>query len=151
VRTIVPGLALAGYLLVLFDLTLVRFPQPGAPANWMPLAGLARSWAGGGRLLLVNVAGNLAAFVPLGVLAHCLPPRRVGIGRVLLAGAALSLGIESLQYLSGRRVADVDDVLLNALGAVLGHAAIPLGRRMRALRHPASRVAGCGVGRRREA
>ena len=40
--------------------------------------------------------------------------------RVLLAGAGLSLGIEIAQYLLGTGYADVDDVLLNALGALAG-------------------------------
>ena len=50
---------------------------------------------------------------------------------VALLAAALSATIESLQFASGGRVADVDDVLLNALGACLGYAVFRIWRRYR--------------------
>ena len=38
-----------------------------------------------------------------------------------LFGLSLSLAIEGGQYLSGRRVTDVDDLILNTLGTLLGY------------------------------
>lgn len=40
---------------------------------------------------------------------------------VLLLGMALSVAIESLQYIFEVGVADVDDVILNTIGACLGY------------------------------
>jgi len=39
-------------------------------------------------------------------------------------GLSLSLAIEGGQYLSGRRVTDVDDLILNTLGSLLGYVSV---------------------------
>lgn len=67
-----------------------------------------------GRL---NILGNVAMFVPVGSLAR-LSLRR-SVGAVTLFGAGLSVVIEAAQYALGR-AADIDDVLLNSTGALLG-------------------------------
>lgn len=64
---------------------------------------------------IYHVIGNTAWFAPLGILL-----RRRGWGTALLAGAALSAGIETLQFLLATGVADVDDLILNAAGALAG-------------------------------
>ncbi|MEO6809138.1 MAG: VanZ family protein [Isosphaeraceae bacterium] len=110
------------YLLVLLNLTLVQFPQPGASANLIPFATIARDVQAGGWGLRMNVGGNLVAFLPLGILLVWLQRGRATPFGVALASVGLSLTIESLQYLSGQRVADIDDVLLNTLSGVLGFA-----------------------------
>ncbi|SDC22416.1 VanZ family protein [Nocardioides lianchengensis] len=76
---------------------------------------------------LVNVLGNIALFIPLvwSVAALALQARttgaRTGLALGGLAGLALSVSLEVAQYFLGR-AADVDDVLLNATGALLGAA-----------------------------
>ena len=65
--------------------------------------------------LVYNVAGNLIWFVPLGMLLKH-RSRRWALG----LGAAVSAGIEICQYLLMTGATDVDDVILNALGAFLG-------------------------------
>ena len=82
----------------------------------IPLATLARLVREGSLWNLVyNVVGNLIWFVPLG----CLLGRRRWFS-ALGAGALLSAGIEICQYLLRTGATDVDDVILNALGALLG-------------------------------
>ena len=122
------NLALAGfaaYLIVLFCLTLAFFRTPPAPRasrlNLVPLVGIARFLRVGGRGMVVNVLGNLAAFVPLGVLLPMLPGGVGSARRVAFVGFLLSLEIEALQLLSRQRTADVDDLILNTLGALLGY------------------------------
>jgi glycopeptide antibiotics resistance protein len=70
-----------------------------------------------------NAAGNVALFVPLGILIP-LVWRRLRFRSGLRIAIALSLGIELVQYLSrawgSYRSADVNDVVLNGLGACLG-------------------------------
>jgi glycopeptide antibiotics resistance protein len=110
-------------MLVLFDLTLVQFPHPGAPPNLVPFATIRHDLCAGGGELLVNGLGNLVAFMPLGFLLRALRGPWMTAGRVGLVGLMLSLLIESLQYRSGRRVADVDDLTLNTLGTLLGYGA----------------------------
>ena len=65
--------------------------------------------------LIYNIAGNILWFVPLGLL--------LGKGkalRALLLGVALSSAIEISQFLLITGFADIDDVILNALGSLLG-------------------------------
>jgi glycopeptide antibiotics resistance protein len=74
------------------------------------------------ELVVVNVLGNVAVFVPVGFFAAIAltdrHPRPVLAATGL--GAALSLLCEVLQWTSGARSADVDDLLLNTVGAAVG-------------------------------
>lgn len=66
----------------------------------------------------VNLLGNVAIFLPLGVLPPLLWPRwRKGCA--ILLGMGVSIFIELVQPLVGR-TRDVDDLILNTLGALLG-------------------------------
>lgn len=78
-------------------------------------------WKTGGRELVVNFLGNVIAFLPIGMIPALAWPRRFRAGGTGIICMALSLTIETVQYASGRRVADVDDVILNTLGGVLGY------------------------------
>ena len=117
----------AGYGGLLFGLTL--FPTsagliPEAERlRPYPLQTTAMFLRLGGWQMLVNVAGNLLAFMPLGFLWPLLRPGSTRAWRVVWLAASVSLLIETLQYFSGRRFADVDDILLNALGGLLGYGA----------------------------
>ena len=99
----------------------LRAPHPlGGMLQLMPLRTTVSEWRGGAGAFIYHLAGNLMWFVPLGLL---LPRLRPGCRwhHVLLAGALLSVCVEGLQYLLGTGVSDVDDVLLNASGALLGY------------------------------
>ncbi len=69
---------------------------------------------------------NVAMMIPLGVLLPLLTPVRSWTA-ALRWGALISFGIESAQFLgqvlfSAGRLADVNDVIANAIGAVFGYA-----------------------------
>ena len=76
-----------------------------------------------GRVLV----GNVLAFAPFGVFLPILWPSRRSLISVVGAGLAISLALEAVQLavslLIGApyRVADVDDVIINVLGVVLGY------------------------------
>jgi glycopeptide antibiotics resistance protein len=116
------------YLAVLLDLTLVKFPQHDPSPHLTPFETISHDWRAGGEDFVVNFLGNLAAFVPFGALLPLVRTGRTSAGRVVATGAALSAAIELAQYASGRRVADVDDILLNASGALIGYAALRTAR-----------------------
>ncbi len=69
--------------------------------------------------LLATVA-NVVLFMPLGA---ALNMRRLTLGKTALLALALTICVEGAQllFVSGRTTS-VDDVVLNTLGAVLGHA-----------------------------
>lgn len=66
----------------------------------------------------VNLLGNVAIFVPIGILPPLLWPRW-GRGKAILLGMGISALIELVQPLVGR-TRDVDDLILNTMGAALG-------------------------------
>jgi len=75
---------------------------------------------------LRNTLGNLALFVPLGILLPLVSNRFLKLKRVLLFALLLSLSVESIQFLlrffGNPRAVDIDDVILNTLGACVGFA-----------------------------
>ena len=77
------------------------------------------------QYLLVDVVGNVLLFVPLGftfAAASTRPARWARVAAATLSAALLSLSIEVLQLAMPSRASDVDDVLFNTLGALLGAA-----------------------------
>ncbi|MFJ5231487.1 VanZ family protein [Kitasatospora sp. NPDC088391] len=76
-----------------------------------------------------QVGGNVLLGVPFGPLLPVLWPKARGLFRVLLATAVLMLLVELVQgaLITGRAF-DVDDIVLNTGGAVLGY--LLLGRRL---------------------
>ena len=85
-----------------------------------------------------NARGNVMLFFPLGILIPLIW-RRLRFWRVIQIAIAVSVTIELVQYLSrawSNRNADVNDVVLNVLGACLGLAIVLL-LRLRRGTHPA--------------
>lgn len=76
-----------------------------------------------------QIGGNILLGVPFGVLLPVLWPRARGVLRVLLLTAVVMLLVELIQgaVITGRAF-DIDDVILNTSGALLGY--LLLGRRL---------------------
>lgn len=75
------------------------------------------------RFLLINIVGNIVVFMPLGIgLAGTLhqSSRWQTIWRGAAGGFGLSLLIELLQLAIPTRATDVDDLIFNTLGTILG-------------------------------
>ena len=107
--------------------------------NWrpqlVPIWNLVMNLRDGDRALatLAGAAGNVALFLPLGFLLPLLAPRLDRLWRTVGTGFALSAAIELSQVaFPGVRRADVNDVLMNTLGAALGFLAYRLAARARA-------------------
>ena len=75
---------------------------------------------------LRNTLGNIALFLPLGIVLPLAFDRFRSLKRVMAIAFCLSLSIEAIQFFSrfigSPRAVDIDDVLLNTLGACLGFA-----------------------------
>ena len=122
-------LLLAGWLLLTAYATLSARYQPWVPprsyVNLKPFASFTSEPARSTSELVENVA----LFMPLGALLPFAIPRR-SLLVVLASATVLSTGIEWLQYAShDGRFADVDDVILNVAGALLGWLAWAVARR----------------------
>ena len=117
-------LMLSAYVLFLLNLALLQFPSRNPAPNLVPMRSIVGDWRSGGREFVVNFLGNIVAFVPIGMIPPLARPRRSGVWHAALFSLSLSAMIEVIQYLTGRRVADVDDLILNTLGGVLGYCAL---------------------------
>lgn len=71
------------------------------------------------RFVDVNIWGNILVFIPAGLYVMIFSKGR-SLLKGLLAIVCLSVGVEVIQYLFSIGAADVDDVLLNSLGGLIG-------------------------------
>jgi hypothetical protein len=87
------------------------------------------------RDTIKQIGGNILLGVPFGILLPALFPRTRGLLRVVLATALVMLLVETAQgaIVEGRAF-DIDDVILNTAGSLLGY--LVLGRRLGRALHP---------------
>ena len=78
------------------------------------------------RQAVVNLVGNVAMFVPLGVLLPLTFPRLSGWLRCLALAALLICAVEAAQLFSLRGTCDIDDLILNLAGIALGRLLLPV-------------------------
>lgn len=83
-------------------------------AEYLPLI-RTRDWD---RILYLFV-GNIIWFVPLGMYVRYRKSEH-GILRAAVLGFGLSLFIETMQYMAGTGISELDDLILNTAGAALG-------------------------------
>jgi VanZ family protein len=124
VRTLAIPIAVVG--LLVFALRPNQFPVSDMYVNLEPFRDLRTSLEAGSLvdIALKNVLGNAAMFVPLGAAAALAFPN-TRVLAILGTTVALSAAIEVVQTLPViSRSADVTDVIMNAVGAVLGFVVI---------------------------
>lgn len=84
---------------------------------------------------LQTIIGNMIMFMPLGVMLPLISRRVVSAETVLTTALTASLAIEAVQYagkwLGIPRWTDIDDVLLNVTGALVGYALLRIAQRAR--------------------
>jgi len=69
--------------------------------------------------VVINLLGNIAVFIPYGLYLQTLrKTKRVGTGLLIVLGT--SVLIELIQFALGVGVCDIDDVILNGVGGLLG-------------------------------
>ncbi|QNE35518.1 VanZ family protein [Leifsonia shinshuensis] len=120
------------YLVFLLKLLLFsRVPGSERSVNLIPFASIADYLGGPAsvrRFAFANVAGNILVFVPLGAYLAFLR-RRVRIWSNVLIVAGASVAVEILQGVLAVGASDIDDVILNSLGGLLGVLAVVALRR----------------------
>lgn len=73
------------------------------------------------REAMLNLIGNTALFIPIGVIWPAVYKQLNTHGKVIAAGVGFSLCIEILQLPFCDRVSDIDDLILNSLGFLMGY------------------------------
>ncbi len=84
--------------------------------NFKPLTFLHERYDG----WKLNVFGNIAMFIPVGICWPLCFKQLDNLGKAVLAGACYSLLIEVSQLLFYERGSDVDDLILNTTGVLIG-------------------------------
>ncbi|MCR2045414.1 VanZ family protein [Anaerosalibacter massiliensis] len=69
--------------------------------------------------VILNILGNIIIFIPMGVIFSIKKPD-LSIKNILVFIISVSVSFELLQFIFGLGSTDIDDVILNSLGGVLG-------------------------------
>ena len=86
------------------------------------------------REALINVIGNTAMFIPPGIIWPSVFRKLDAHWKVITAGVGASLCIEILQLPFFDRVSDIDDLILNSLGFLMGYGIFLLVKSIQKLR-----------------
>ena len=78
--------------------------------------------------LILNIIGNFAMFIPTGIMTPLIYKNLNGLKRTLLTGVILSLVIEVIQLPFAVRASDVDDLILNTAGCLVGYGILSFAR-----------------------
>ena len=73
------------------------------------------------REALLNLIGNTAMFIPLGIIWPAVFKNLNSHWKVIAAGVGTSLCIELMQLPFYDRTTDIDDLLLNSVGFLVGY------------------------------
>lgn len=104
------------YFLMLYYL-LLSTENAASGINLIPFKEMTR-YSIGSKLFYYNVIGNIVLFIPFGIfISDYLKAKR--ISHILIVSTLISLTAELIQYNIGRAF-DVDDIILNVVGAILG-------------------------------
>lgn len=81
----------------------------------------------GGEKLLPEIIMNVVVFVPLGLLLGC-AFRSMTWWKVMMIGMFVSGAVETMQFIYKRGFAEVDDVMHNTIGCLMGFGIYSLAR-----------------------
>ena len=70
---------------------------------------------------LLNVAGNVLIFIPFGFILPIIGKKKANIFKTLLITVIFVFVIECIQFALNVGSFDVDDILLNSIGSLIGH------------------------------
>jgi glycopeptide antibiotics resistance protein len=98
----------------------LTFRQNLQRANFVPFKTLGVMVGQVDTFVIQNILGNVFLFIPLGILLPILIPSVASFSRISIAGIALSAMYEVIQLIKVYGIFDVDDIILNSIGAVIG-------------------------------
>lgn len=119
------------YILLLVHLTVFRGEttlssvslhlQPLSVINWVPFVETIKLTNGISMFsYYYNLYGNILWFVPMGFGAAYLAKEKHSFLRTLSIGFLVSLSIEVLQYFFDTGIPDIDDLIFNTTGTIIG-------------------------------
>ena len=98
--------------------------------NFVPFVEIRRFWVYRKQLgmfaLFTNIFGNVLGFMPYGFVLPVINRRMRNGFFIILSGFSICLTVEVIQLITRVGCFDVDDLILNTLGAILGYLAFML-------------------------
>lgn len=95
--------------------------------NLIPFVEIRRFWIYreqvGAFAMFTNIFGNVLGFIPFGFILPIINRRMRSGFLITLSGFGLSVTVEVIQLVTKVGCFDVDDMILNTLGALLGYLA----------------------------
>ena len=93
--------------------------------NIKPFFEITRIWrnreALGMRYVIINLLGNILAFAPFGYLLPKIVTRMLGVFYTVLFTLEFSVFVELIQLVTRTGSFDVDDLILNTIGGLVGY------------------------------
>ena len=93
--------------------------------NLTPFKEIIRFWSYraqlGMKTVVINLLGNIAAFIPFGLFVPIISIKLRKAWKVILLGALLSTAVELLQLVTRVGSCDIDDLILNTTGTIIGY------------------------------
>ena len=123
----------AFYLILLYSLTVFRFAyfpwqlhpdfhRSLSEINVVPLVNTFKLVYGQSPVdFIYNLYGNILWFVPFGILYPMISKKRQTLISVTFKGMLISISIECLQFILHTGISDIDDVIFNTLGVIVGY------------------------------
>ncbi|MBY6038358.1 VanZ family protein [Fictibacillus nanhaiensis] len=111
------------YFAILIYVTLFTFNEYvyGKSANLVLFDSIRLMWGSNDYwLIFKNIFGNVMLFFPLGLLLPSAFQRFSSWRFIFIAGFGTSFVIEVLQNEYAQRIFDIDDILLNGIGSMIG-------------------------------
>lgn len=120
-------LALVEYIGLIYCTTVIlRRAMKVSKYDWHPFWSYQAIEAGTDRLIGQNIM-NIVMFIPIGLLL-CLAFKNLRWYGAMVVALVLSVSIEWLQYVYAKGFSEVDDVMHNTLGCLIGYGMIILMR-----------------------
>lgn len=119
------------YIILLIHLTVFReensidnvtiILRPLSEINWVPFVETAKLTKGASLFdYYYNLYGNILWFIPMGFGAAYLMKKKYSFLRSLLIGITVSFFIEAMQFLFYTGISDIDDLIFNTIGTIIG-------------------------------
>ncbi len=108
------------YIFTYYLWAVLSITGPGNLLDIGSQSSIVISWIPFRWLSMFGLITNAILFIPLGVLLPSLWKRFEGFFKTVLMGFGLSLTIEMLQLLN-IRATDIDDLIMNTLGTIIGY------------------------------
>ena len=108
------------YIICVLWITLIDREWSSPHAMLVPFWEFANVIKGVERSFYIKqILGNLTMLLPFGFMLPML--KKVTLKQVLLISMFFSIGIEVMQFITGRGLMEFDDVFNNTVGAVIGY------------------------------